>query len=152
MGDLSPSARLCVVTWRMGGAVLWRRRECLGGSRRTAWRGEWTTWLWGSTSSSSRTPLASSISRYYRPRQTWNPRALFRASCLSSSLRIAWQVVLLGRYNGQGLEDVVSSDLVSYVRTLSGESPTFVRVTLLRGRMVRRSNGDAPTAMLMMLC
>lgn len=60
--------------------------------------------------------------------------------------------MLLGRYNGQGLEDVVSSDLVSYVRTLSGESPTFVRVTLLRGRMVRRSNGDAPTAMLMMLC
>jgi hypothetical protein len=54
--------------------------------------------------------------------------------------------VLLGRYNGQGLEHVDASDLVSYVRTLSGESPTFVRVTLRRGRMVRPV---APTAMLM---
>lgn len=54
-----------------------------------------------------------------------------------------WQVVLLGRYNGQGLEDVDASDLVSYVRTLSGESPTFVRVTLRRGRMVWPDADDA---------
>lgn len=46
------------------------------------------------------------------------------------------QVVLLGRYNGQGLEGVDASELVSYVRTLGGTEPSFVRVTLRRGRMV----------------
>ena len=39
------------------------RRECLGGLRRLAWRVAWMTWRWGSTLSSSPTPLASSTSR-----------------------------------------------------------------------------------------
>ena len=41
------------------------------------------------------------------------------------------QVVLLGRYNGQGLESEPESDLVSYVRTTpaggAADAPTFVR-------------------------
>ena len=45
------------------------------------------------------------------------------------------QVVLLGRYNAQGLEGEPAADLTSYVRTTSSPAPTFVRVLLLRGRM-----------------
>ena len=47
------------------------------------------------------------------------------------------RVVLLGRYNGQGLEEEPESDLVSYSRVLESteDGPSFVRVLLLRGRM-----------------
>ena len=65
------------------------------------------------------------------------------------------RVVLLGRYNGQGLEAEPESDLVSYSRVLerggtrppscgcrgraprkgAEDGPSFVRVLLLRGRM-----------------
>ena len=47
------------------------------------------------------------------------------------------RVVLLGRYNGQGLEEEPESDLVTYSRVLESteDGPSFVRVLLLRGRM-----------------
>ena len=43
------------------------------------------------------------------------------------------KVVLLGRYNGQGLEAEDASDVVTYVRSTPGEE--FARVLLVRGRM-----------------
>lgn len=43
------------------------------------------------------------------------------------------RVVLLGRYNAQGLEDVDAADVVTYVRSTPGEE--FARVLLVRGKM-----------------
>ena len=47
------------------------------------------------------------------------------------------KVVLLGCYNGQGLEGEPESDVVTYARSddPSAPNPRFVRVLLLRGRM-----------------
>ncbi|KAK9845833.1 hypothetical protein WJX81_003814 [Elliptochloris bilobata] len=46
------------------------------------------------------------------------------------------KVVLLGLYNGQKLDAEPACDLISYSRATEGDQPTFVRVLLLRGRMV----------------
>ncbi|CAL5219619.1 g1491 [Coccomyxa viridis] len=46
------------------------------------------------------------------------------------------KVILLGLYNGQGLDKEPESDMITYSRALEGEEPTFVRVLLLRGKMV----------------
>ena len=45
------------------------------------------------------------------------------------------QVVLLGLYNGQRLENEPESDFVSYSRVTEEDDRTFVRVLLLRGRV-----------------
>lgn len=45
------------------------------------------------------------------------------------------QVVLLGLYNGQRLENEPAEDMVSYSRVLEGPKRSFVRVLLLRGRV-----------------
>ncbi|KAK9817209.1 hypothetical protein WJX72_011100 [[Myrmecia] bisecta] len=45
------------------------------------------------------------------------------------------KVVFLGLYNGQKLEGEPEEDIVSYSRATEGDQPTFVRVTLVRGRM-----------------
>eukprot|EP00891_Asterochloris_glomerata_P002918 jgi/Astpho2/2918/fgenesh1_pg.00050_%23_160_t len=45
------------------------------------------------------------------------------------------KVVLLGRYNGQGLEHEPADDMVTYSRAQEAPDPTFIRVLLLRGRM-----------------
>ncbi|KAK3277346.1 hypothetical protein CYMTET_14636 [Cymbomonas tetramitiformis] len=45
------------------------------------------------------------------------------------------KVVLLGRYNGQGLEEEAEEDMVTYVRSIIEPEPAFIRVLLLRGRM-----------------
>ncbi|EIE20879.1 FAD/NAD(P)-binding domain-containing protein [Coccomyxa subellipsoidea C-169] len=46
------------------------------------------------------------------------------------------KVVLLGQYNGQRLEHEPESDMVSYSRITEAPESTFVRVLLLRGRLV----------------
>lgn len=44
-------------------------------------------------------------------------------------------MVLLGLYNGQGLDAEPQDDMVSYSRVMEAPGPTFVRVLLLRGRV-----------------
>ena len=46
------------------------------------------------------------------------------------------KVILLGLYNGQKLEGEPESDVVMYTRSETEPEPTFVRVLLLRGRMM----------------
>ena len=46
------------------------------------------------------------------------------------------KVILLGLYNGQKLEHEPESDVVMYTRSEMEPEPSFVRVLLLRGRMV----------------
>ncbi|GMH33744.1 hypothetical protein BSKO_01578 [Bryopsis sp. KO-2023] len=45
------------------------------------------------------------------------------------------KVILLGLYNGQGLEGEPKEDLISYSRVVKAPVSSFVRVVLLRGRM-----------------
>ncbi|CAG9467457.1 unnamed protein product [Pedinophyceae sp. YPF-701] len=45
------------------------------------------------------------------------------------------KVVLLGLYNGQGLENEPEGDVVMYTRDDRHGEPSFVRVLLLRGRL-----------------
>ncbi|KAL3152549.1 hypothetical protein ABBQ32_001576 [Trebouxia sp. C0010 RCD-2024] len=58
------------------------------------------------------------------------------------------KVVLLGLYNGQGLQGEPAEHMVSYSRTTEGVNPTFIRVLLLRGRM----QVDSPAHPTMQMC